>query len=143
MEQKNLLKTCRYISMKKQIDKFLNNKFCEIFLVILIVVNIVCLGFETDKTVYLQYTTLFNQIELVSVIIFTIEYILRLISLEKLKDIRAVCKRFSFNYLHIWCKIFIKPFFSIRTSCYRVSVLIKFCTFDVLIPIFFITVINF
>ena len=72
--------------MKKQIDKFLNNKICEIFLVIIIIINIVCLGFETDKTIYLQYKTLFNQIELISVIIFTIEYILRLISMEKLKD---------------------------------------------------------
>ena len=72
--------------MKKQINKFLNNKFCEIFLVLIIIINIVCLGFETDKTIYLQYKTLFNQIELVSVIIFSIEYILRLISLDKLKD---------------------------------------------------------
>lgn len=72
--------------MKKQIDKFLNNKMCEIFLVIIIIINIICLGFETDKIVYLQYNTLFSQIELISVIIFSIEYILRLISMEKLKD---------------------------------------------------------
>ena len=72
--------------MKKQIDNFLNNKICEMFLVIIIIINIICLGFETDKTIYLHYKTLFNQIELISVIIFTIEYILRLISMEKLKD---------------------------------------------------------
>lgn len=61
--------------MKKQISNFLDNKVCEIFLVIIIIVNIICLGFETDKTIYLQYKTLLNQIELVSVIIFTIEYV--------------------------------------------------------------------
>ena len=72
--------------MKKQIDNFLNNKICEMFLVIIIIINIICLGFETDKTIYLHYKTLFNQIELISVIIFTIEYILRLISMQKLKD---------------------------------------------------------
>lgn len=72
--------------MKKQISNFLDNKVCEIFLVIIIIVNIICLGFETDKTIYLQYKTLFNKVELVSVIIFSVEYILRLISLEKLKD---------------------------------------------------------
>lgn len=72
--------------MKKQIDNFLNNKICEMFLVLIIIINIICLGFETDKTIYLHYKTLFNQIELISVIIFTIEYILRLISMEKLKD---------------------------------------------------------
>ena len=72
--------------MKKNINNFLNNKFCEIFLVIIIIVNIVCLGFETDKTIYLHYKTIFNQIEFVSVVIFTIEYLLRLISMEKLKD---------------------------------------------------------
>ena len=46
--------------MKKQISNFLDNKVCEIFLVIIIIVNIICLGFETDKTIYLQYKTLLN-----------------------------------------------------------------------------------
>lgn len=72
--------------MKKQINIFLNNKFCEIFLVILIMTNVICLGLETDKTIYFYYKSLFSKIELVSVVIFTIEYILRLISMEKLKD---------------------------------------------------------
>lgn len=72
--------------MKKTISNFLNNRVCEIFLVIIIIINIVCLGLETDKTIYLHYKTLFSQIEIISVTIFTIEYILRLISLEKLKD---------------------------------------------------------
>lgn len=35
--------------MKKQINKFLNNKFCEIFLVLIIIINIVCLGFEASS----------------------------------------------------------------------------------------------
>ena len=51
--------------MKKQIDKFLNNKICEIFLVIIIIINIVCLGFETDKTIYLTYKTFFSMVEII------------------------------------------------------------------------------
>ena len=72
--------------MKRQINNFLNSKICEIFLVFIIIINIICLGLETDKTIYLRYKTLFDQIEIILVIIFTIEYLLRLIALEKLKD---------------------------------------------------------
>ena len=44
------------------------------------------MGFETDKTIYLTYKTFFSKVELVSVIIFTIEYLMRLLTLNKLKD---------------------------------------------------------
>ena len=72
--------------MKEQINKLLNNRFCEIFIVIFIIINIVCLCFETDKTIYLKYQSLFLNIEVISIIIFTIEYILRLISINNLKE---------------------------------------------------------
>lgn len=72
--------------MKQIIKKFIENKYTEWFLVLLIIINIICLGFETDKTICATYKLLFNKIELISVIIFTIEYILRLIVLDNLKQ---------------------------------------------------------
>ncbi|MBQ2610863.1 ion transporter, partial [bacterium] len=72
--------------IKGYIKNFLNNKFVDYFLIFLIIFNIVCLGFETEKTIYLTYKTFFSKVELVSVIIFTIEYIMRLFTLDKLKN---------------------------------------------------------
>ena len=73
--------------IKGYLKNFLNNKFVDYFLIFLIIFNIICLGFETDKTIYLTYKTFFSKVELVSVIIFTIEYIMRLVTLDKLKNI--------------------------------------------------------
>jgi len=73
--------------LKKNIEKFLNNKFIDSFLVCLILLNIICLGFETDKTIYITYESFFKQIEIVSIIIFSIEYFLRLFTLNSIKEI--------------------------------------------------------
>lgn len=72
--------------IKVYLKNFLNNKFVDYFLIFLIIFNIICLGFETDKAIYLTYKTFFSKVELVSVIIFTIEYIMRLFTLDKLKN---------------------------------------------------------
>ena len=73
--------------MKEQINKFLNNKFIDLFLVGLILLNIICLGLETDKDIYLSYTTFFKNIEIISIVIFSIEYILRLFTLDNIKGL--------------------------------------------------------
>ena len=73
--------------IKSNIKKFLENKFVDYFLIFLIIFNIICLGFETDKTIYLAHKTFFTKVELISVIIFTVEYILRLLSIDKFKNI--------------------------------------------------------
>ena len=73
--------------IKSNIKKFLENKFVDYFLIFLIIFNIICLGFETDKTIYLAHKTFFAKVELISVIIFTVEYILRLLSIDKFKNI--------------------------------------------------------
>lgn len=73
--------------MKNCIKKFIENKYIEYFLVIIIIINIFCLGLETDKVTYLAHKNLFNKIELVSVLIFTVEYILRAITLESIKQL--------------------------------------------------------
>lgn len=71
--------------MQNKIRLFLKNKYVDLFLIILIIFNVVCLGFETDKSIYFTYKSFFEQIELISIIIFTIEYILRVISLKSFK----------------------------------------------------------
>lgn len=73
--------------MRNRIKIFLKNKYVDLFLIALIIFNIICLGFETDKEINETYKEFFEKVELISVIIFTIEYLLRLISLEKIKSI--------------------------------------------------------
>ena len=73
--------------IKSNIKKFLENKFVDYFLIFLIIFNIICLGFETDKIIYLAHKTFFAKVELISVIIFTVEYILRLLSIDKFRNI--------------------------------------------------------
>ncbi len=73
--------------MRNRIKIFLKNKYVDLFLIALIIFNIICLGFETDKEINETYEEFFEKVELISVIIFTIEYLLRLISLEKFKSL--------------------------------------------------------
>lgn len=54
------------MQIKHKVEKFLSNKFLEMFLMSLIIVNILCLCFETDKTIYTQYFNFFKQIEIYS-----------------------------------------------------------------------------
>lgn len=73
--------------VKNLIKNFLDNKIVNYFLITLILFNVICLGLETDKNIYLTYKVFFQKVELYSVIIFTVEYFLRFITINKLKDI--------------------------------------------------------
>ena len=73
--------------MKNNIEKFLNNKFIDSFLVILILLNIICLGLETDKTIYSNNISFFKSFEYFSIVIFSFEYILRLFILDNIRNI--------------------------------------------------------
>lgn len=73
--------------MKKQIDKFLNNKKVEKFLIILILLNIFIFVFETEKTFYSNFHLYIQKLEWFSVVIFSIEYVLRLLTLKRIKDL--------------------------------------------------------
>jgi voltage-gated potassium channel len=53
------------------------DKIINIFIVILIILNVVAVMLETVKSLHDHYYTFFKYFDLVSVIIFTIEYILR------------------------------------------------------------------
>ena len=51
---------------------------CDLFLSILIVVNLIAICLETIDSLYVEYKTIFVAVELVSVSIFSIEYALRI-----------------------------------------------------------------
>ena len=59
---------------------------CDLFLSILIVVNLVAVCLETIDSLFLEYKTIFVAIELVSVSIFSIEYVLRIWSRPSAPD---------------------------------------------------------
>ena len=84
--------------MKQQIHKFLANKYVDTFLIGLILLNFIVFIFQTDVNFYNSYKIYIAKFELVSIIIFTIEYVLRIISLEKLKDIFKPMMIVDFKY---------------------------------------------
>ncbi|MDA0332801.1 MAG: ion transporter, partial [Proteobacteria bacterium] len=52
--------------------------YCDLFLSILIVVNLIAVCLETIDSLFAQYKTIFVAVELISVSIFSIEYVLRI-----------------------------------------------------------------
>jgi voltage-gated potassium channel len=56
-------------------------KIVNIFLIILIIINVILVIFETKVEIYLAYRSFFTVVEVFSVIVFTIEYILRVWSI--------------------------------------------------------------
>lgn len=73
--------------MKEQVQKILENKYVDNFLISLILLNFIVFIFQTDTNFYNTYQNFINKFELISIIIFTIEYLLRVFSLNKFKDI--------------------------------------------------------
>lgn len=73
--------------MRKRIRNFLENIYVDNFLVGLILLNFIVFIFQTDINFYTTFKMYIEKFELVSIIIFTIEYVLRVISLSKIKDI--------------------------------------------------------
>lgn len=72
--------------MKQKIRNLLENKLVDNFLITLIILNFIVFIFQTDINFYNNFKTYINQFEFISIIIFTFEYFLRIISLEKFKD---------------------------------------------------------
>ncbi len=59
---------------------------CDFFLSMLIVVNLIAVCLETIDSLFLEYKTIFVAVELVSVFIFSIEYVLRIWSRPSAPD---------------------------------------------------------
>lgn len=75
--------------MKNFIRNFLNNKKVEYFIIGLIFLNLISFILQTDVRINLKFAQFFNAFELFSVIIFSIEYVLRILSVSKFKEIFA------------------------------------------------------
>lgn len=73
--------------MKKQINILLSNQYIERFLIILIMLNIIVFIFETDTTFYNNFSFFIQKFELFSVVIFSIEYVLRVLAIDNIKKI--------------------------------------------------------
>ena len=73
--------------MKEKIQKFLENKYVDNFLISLILLNFILFIFQTDMNFYHKYKDYINIFEFCSIIIFTIEYFLRILSLQSFKEL--------------------------------------------------------
>lgn len=73
--------------MKKKINKFLENTTTCKFLIFLILANLAIFIADTDKSFNYNYSTAIYYFEVISVAIFSFEYILRILSLDRIKDI--------------------------------------------------------
>lgn len=73
--------------MKNKIRAFLLNKYVDGFLIGLILLNFVVFIFQTDANFYASCKILIDKFEFISVVIFTIEYFLRVITLNSFKDL--------------------------------------------------------
>lgn len=73
--------------MKNKINVFLENTVTSKFLIFLILANLSVFIADTDKNFSHRYSATIYYFEVISVAIFSIEYFLRILSLEKIKDI--------------------------------------------------------
>jgi voltage-gated potassium channel len=73
--------------MKQKIKIILENKYVDFSLIALIVFNVICIGLETEKTIYLAHKSFFYHVEVLSVTIFFAEYLMRLLTLNKVGDV--------------------------------------------------------
>lgn len=73
--------------MKKKIKKILNNPTICKFLIFLILANLAIFIADTDANFSHKYSNIIYYFEIISITIFTIEYSLRIISLDKLEDV--------------------------------------------------------
>jgi len=73
--------------MKKRINIILNSLYVERFLITLICLNIFVFIFETDKTFSSYFHFYIKYFEAFSIVMFSIEYALRVLALDKFKDI--------------------------------------------------------
>ncbi|MDC1382766.1 ion transporter [Candidatus Puniceispirillum sp.] len=77
------------------------SRFCDLFLFSLIVINLIAVCLETVSLLYEEYSVVFTFVEVLSVLIFSIEYILRIWSRAAAPDVEnrpALRKRIEYIF---------------------------------------------
>lgn len=75
------------MEFSEKIEQFLNNDIVDRFLIILISANLVVFVFDTDINFHHRFNDFIRDFELISISIFSVEYILRLIILKNFKEL--------------------------------------------------------
>lgn len=73
--------------IRDKIRHFVENPNVEKFIMLLIILNLLVFVLDTVSTFHSFFNNWIHRFEVVSILIFTIEYILRVITLNKLKDL--------------------------------------------------------
>lgn len=76
--------------LKNKISTFLHSVMFEKFIIFLILTNLIVFVLQTDSHICKHIGKYLNIIEYISMIIFSIEYILRIIAVKKFKDIFSI-----------------------------------------------------
>src|SRR5574344_98309 len=101
--------------MKKQIKNILDNSKFEKFIILLIILNLVVFTLQTEPSINKYFYPVFNGFEIFCVVVFSIEYLMRVFTLKKFKDI--------FNFYMVVDFLAIAPFYlsllSINTTILR------------------------
>ena len=107
--------------MKKRIWEILEthepddrvSKYFDFFVILLVTLNVAAFILETEKDIYNEYNQFFEIFELVAVVIFTIEYLLRLITCNSDPEYKSKYGRikYLFTPLAIVDFLAIAPYF--------------------------------
>ena len=100
------------LELSKENDK--HSKYFDYFISILILLNVVAIILETEKTLVIDYKAFFKYFELFSIFIFSVEYLLRLwscVSAEVYKNTVIGRIKYLFSPLAIIDLIAIAPFY--------------------------------
>lgn len=73
--------------LKEKIANFLDNKIVNCLLITLILLNLIVFILQTDVIINKKFSNYFVKFEIFSVILFTIEYILRIFCIKTVKEI--------------------------------------------------------
>jgi len=73
--------------IKEKLKQVINNNTVEKFIMILIILNLITFVLDTMQGFHAIFGDLVHYFEVISIIIFTIEYICRILTIDRLKDI--------------------------------------------------------
>jgi voltage-gated potassium channel len=75
------------MTIREKLKQSINNSNTEKFIIILIILNLITFVLDTVQGFHVIFGSLIHKFEILSIIIFTIEYICRILTIDKLKDL--------------------------------------------------------